>query len=194
MLERTAQPGDVMKESMSVAKTVAWTLMNSETKNKLHKESKKCPFGLHIHCPDGATPKDGPSAGTAITVSIISTLLRVPVLNTVAITGEIDLNGMVGQIGGLDTKIRGAKKAGVKHVLYPSTNANDILLMTKDSKSSPFNDDFKGTPVSTIFDVIPIVFPNLQYQFRNYTSMDSGSPHTPPPTLVTPQQHNYNYI
>lgn len=166
-LELTGQQGDVMKESMSVAKTVAWNLLTEATKAKLHTTSKKKGFGLHIHCPDGGTPKDGPSAGTAITVSILSSLLGIPVNNTIAITGEIDLNGQVCQIGGLDTKVRGAKKAGVSTVLFPKSNAHDLQCIQK--HYTPFVEGvFDYTMVETIWDVLPFVFPGYEYGFVRF--------------------------
>lgn len=165
-MELTGQQGDVMKESMSVAKTVAWNLLTEETKSALCEASKANSIGLHVHCPDGGTPKDGPSAGTAITISILSSLLKCPVNNKVSITGEIDLNGQVCQIGGLDTKVRGAKKAGVQTVLFPSSNAHDLQMIKK--HYNPFNDDFKYAMVDTIWDVLPYVFPGLGYAFVNF--------------------------
>ena len=166
-LELTGQQGDVMKESMSVAKTVAWNLLTDDSKNTLYGRSKESSFGLHIHCPDGGTPKDGPSAGTAITISIISALLNIPVNNKVAITGEIDLNGQVCQIGGLDTKIRGAKKAGVELVLFPKTNEHDLKTIKK--HYSPFHDGkLEYKMVETIWDVLPFVFPNIKYTFHQF--------------------------
>ena len=165
-MELTGQQGDVMKESMSVAKTVAWNLLTEETKSALCEVSKANSIGLHVHCPDGGTPKDGPSAGTAITISILSSLLKCPVNNKIAITGEIDLNGQVCQIGGLDTKVRGAKKAGVQTVLFPSSNAHDLQMIKK--HYNPFNDDFKYAMVDTIWDVLPYVFPGLGYAFVNF--------------------------
>ena len=77
-----------MKESMSVAKTLALNLIPDNILQKVKDEKNK--FGIHIHCPAGATPKDGPSAGTAIT-AIVSLLCNIPILNTIALTGEIDL-------------------------------------------------------------------------------------------------------
>ena len=166
-LELTGKQGDVMKESMSVAKTVAWNMLTDATKNELYERSKEKSFGLHIHCPDGGTPKDGPSAGTAITVCILSSLLELQVDNTVAITGEIDLNGQVCQIGGLDTKIRGAKKAGVKKVLFPKTNAHDLQSIKK--HYSPFADNMlEYVMVETIWDVLPHVFTTKKYPFQSF--------------------------
>ena len=166
-LELTGKQGDVMKESMSVAKTVAWNMLTDMTRNELYERSKEKSFGLHIHCPDGGTPKDGPSAGTAITICILSSLLELAVDNTVAITGEIDLNGQVCQIGGLDTKIRGAKKAGVKKVLFPKTNAHDLQSIMK--HYSPFADhQLEYVMVETIWDVLPHVFKTANYPFQMF--------------------------
>ena len=170
-LELTGQQGDVMKESMAVAKTVAWNLLQSETQNEIFERSKTNGVGLHVHCPDGGTPKDGPSAGTAITISILSCLLNEPVCNTVAITGEIDLNGRVRQIGGLDTKIAGAHKAGVSKVLFPTANANDYRRLTlgRSISSEELRSlDVERVQIDTIWDVLPHVFPNVDYEFRRY--------------------------
>ena len=165
-LELTGHQGNVMKESMSVAKTVAWNLLTKLTKNELHEESKTNSFGLHLHCPDGGTPKDGPSAGAAITISIVSCLLKIPVNNLVSMTGEIDLNGQVCQIGGLETKIRGAKKAGVKKVLVPKSNEHDMIYILQNDP--PFDNSFEFVYVENIWDVIPHVFPDSEYDFVKF--------------------------
>jgi ATP-dependent Lon protease len=168
-LELTGQQGDVMKESMAVARTVAWNLLNASDKKTIYNASKKgSGTGLHIHCPEGGTPKDGPSAGAAITTSIVSCLLKIPVCNTVAMTGEIDLNGQICQIGGLETKIRGAKKAGVTKIIVPRANTHDIHSMCTNDES-PFAD---GTVsyviVDTIWDVLAHVFPDSTYDFTRF--------------------------
>ena len=105
-LNLTGQQGKTMKESMEVGKkTVAWNLLTQEQKDEVNSQS---PFGLHIHCPEGATPKDGPSADGAITLTIYSQLLNKKIDNTYALTGEIRLmNGQISKIGGLDLKIEG---------------------------------------------------------------------------------------
>jgi ATP-dependent Lon protease len=87
-------------------------------------EETKCQ-GLHIHCPEGAVSKDGPSAGTAITIAIYSLFNKKPIRNTIAITGEINLQGYVTAIGGLDLKILGGIRAGVTKFLYPESNHRD---------------------------------------------------------------------
>jgi len=126
-LQLTGLQGGVMKESMNVAKTLAWNLTNTESKKKLlkHFEETKCQ-GLHIHCPEGAISKDGPSAGAAITTAIYSLFNEIQIKNDLAITGEISLSGEITAIGGLELKIIGGIKAGVKTFLYPKANARDF--------------------------------------------------------------------
>jgi endopeptidase La len=153
-LELTGQQGDVMQESMRCAKTVAWNIISDAQKKKLNEEWKNFGnTGIHIHCPDGATPKDGPSAGAAITTAIISLLMKQKVNNKIAMTGEINLKGQVTQIGGLREKLNGAKKAGVKHVLIPRDNMKDLQKI-KSSGNSPLDNTFKITPVDNIWDVL----------------------------------------
>ena len=122
-LRLTGMQGDVMKESMNVAKTLAWNLLTqSERASCLERFEKTKEQGIHIHCPDGATPKDGPSAGAAITSVIYSLLSGKSIRNDVAMTGEIHLQGKITEIGGLEQKILGGIKAGVKKFFYPLSN------------------------------------------------------------------------
>lgn len=125
-LKLTGMQGDVMKESMNVAKTLAWSLTDDDIKEELIQKFEKTKTqGIHIHCPEGAVPKDGPSAGTAITVTLYSLLNNKKIKNTIAITGEINLQGRVTAIGGLDLKILGGLRAGVKTFLFPKDNEKD---------------------------------------------------------------------
>jgi len=124
-LELTGQQGDVMKESMLCAKTLAINLLDENEKISFDDNFKNKAFGLHIHCPETATPKDGPSAGIAITTAIYSVLTNKYIKNDYAMTGEVDLVGNVKAIGGLEYKIIGAIKAGVKHILVPEENRED---------------------------------------------------------------------
>jgi ATP-dependent Lon protease len=132
-LRLTGMQGDVMKESMNVAKSLAWSLLSDETRAKcLERFEKTKEQGLHIHCPDGATPKDGPSAGAAITAAIYSLFSERPIKNDVAMTGEINLQGEITEIGGLEQKIFGGTKAGINTFLYPVSNQRDFdKLKTK---------------------------------------------------------------
>ena len=119
--------GDVMKESMSVAKTLALSLLSTDELKTLTKELEESKLqGIHIHIPEGATPKDGPSAGAAITIVLYSLLTKRKIKNNTAITGEICLQGKISAIGGLDLKIIGGMRAGVTTFLYPKTNAKDF--------------------------------------------------------------------
>lgn len=152
-LKLTGMQGDVMKESMNVAKTLAFSLCDEETQKRIVEEYKN--KGIHVHTPDGATNKDGPSAGTAETTAIYSLLTNRPIINTVAITGEMDLNGNVTAIGGLEHKIDGGIRAGVTKFLFPKENAkefNDYM----EKHTPPANIQF--VEISTIREVFPHVF------------------------------------
>ena len=123
-LKLTGTQGDVMKESMNVALTLAYNLSPDTIKVAI--TTNQTGSGIHIHCPDGSTPKDGPSAGTAITTTLYSLFNNRKIKNTIAITGEITLDGNVTAIGGLDLKILGGIKAGVKEFIYPKENEKDF--------------------------------------------------------------------
>ena len=154
-LQTTGSLEKVISESMGVAKTVAWNLLNDKEQKKIIKKFTNT--GLHIHCPDGSTTKDGPSAGTAITCAIYSLLTEKPIKNDIAITGEIDLDGNVTAIGGLDAKLNGAKKAGIRLVLVPEENKRDIDIL-KDKFPELFDDNFRLEFVNRINQVLNIVF------------------------------------
>ena len=156
-LELTGQQGDVMKESMKVAKTIVTNLLPKDILKNIHKDmDENGPFGLHIHCPEGATPKDGPSAGGAITLTILSQLTGIPIKNTVAMTGEIILKGNIRAIGGLQSKLEGAKMAGCNLVVIPKENEKDYNKIKEDGFE--FNEKFKVVTVSNIYEAIPYVF------------------------------------
>jgi ATP-dependent Lon protease len=159
-LKLTGLQGDVMKESMNVAKTLAWKLTKLSQQKKLCKEFEKTKLqGIHIHCPEGATPKDGPSAGTAITIAIYSLLNKKKIKKDIAITGEINLQGRVSAIGGLELKILGGIKAGVKMFIYPEENNKDYKKFIEKYKDKKvLNDDISFTAVKNITEVLDIVF------------------------------------
>ena len=158
-LKLTGMQGDVMKESMNVAKTLAWSLCEPEVciKNVDYYEKTKSQ-GLHIHCPEGATPKDGPSAGTAITIALHSLFNSKKIRNDIAITGEITLDGSITAIGGLDLKIMGGIKAGIKHFIYPKENNKDFNLFHEKYCEKIKFDDYKFTQVDSIHDVFDLVY------------------------------------
>lgn len=158
-LKLTGMQGDVMKESMSIAKTLAWSLTSSAKQISLVEKFDKTKIqGIHIHCPEGAVPKDGPSAGTAITVAIYSILNNKPIKNNVAITGEITLQGDVTAIGGLDLKILGGMKANVTTFIFPKENENNYNKFKEKYDKDGFLDDITFIPVSNIKEVLKLVF------------------------------------
>ena len=154
-LELTGQQGDVMKESVKCARTIAWNLLTPIQQQELKKEWKeKDAWGIHVHCPEAATPKDGPSAGCAITLAIYSLLLKRPVKHNIAMTGEIDLNGKALKIGGLDMKIDGAKMAGVECVICPEANKDDIEWIIRNNPA--LLDNIQIKMVTNIKEIIEI--------------------------------------
>ena len=158
-LKLTGLQGDVMKESMNVAKTLAWKLTNRANKTKFIELTKKTKMqGIHIHCPEGATPKDGPSAGTAITVAFYSMLNHRKIKNTIAITGEITLQGKVTAIGGLTLKILGGIRAGVKEFIFPKQNEKAFNKFMEKYGEKDIVKNIIFHPVSTINEVLDLVF------------------------------------
>ena len=153
-LNITGKQGEVMKESVDYAMKIAFTLLTNEEQEKIIEDSKnKKTFGLHIHTPDAATPKDGPSAGAAITLAIYSVLSGKKINNKVAMTGEIDLCKKITAIGGVDAKLNGAKLSGVTTVLIPKENKEDLEKMRR-SGLSPEDDNFKIIFVEHIDEVL----------------------------------------
>ena len=127
-MKYTGKQGDVMKESVQCSFTAAIEYIK---RNKLIKDIDKHILtkfknGFHIHTPSTATPKDGPSAGCAFTSAFISRILNKPIKNDIAMTGEIELTGKITKIGGLNFKLFGAKKAGVKVVYVSNDNIKDV--------------------------------------------------------------------
>ena len=162
----TGKQGDVMKESMNCSRTLAWNIIPDKVKVMISEEGKKNKWSFHIHCPDTSTPKDGPSAGAAITLALISLLTNTPILNTVALTGEIDLNGNVNQIGGLGSKIEGGKKAGVKLLLYPESNNQDIDIIKNNEPQILENIELR--PVNNIWEVLELCLVENDIKFNKY--------------------------
>lgn len=156
-LKLTGMQGDVMKESMEVAKTLAFSLTSDKNKSKINKNISNNNLGIHIHCPEGSVPKDGPSAGTAITVTIYSLINNLKIKHNIGITGEINLQGHITAIGGLDLKILGGVKAGVKEFVFPKEN-NDDFIKIKEKYGEKELKGIKFHEVDHISEVLKLVF------------------------------------
>ena len=131
VITRTGSLGDVMKESVEAARTV----VRSRARMLGIKDEAFEKRDIHIHVPDGATPKDGPSAGAAMTTAFVSALTGIPVRGDVAMTGEITLRGEVTAIGGLKEKLLAALRGGIKTVLIPEENMKDLQEIPDNVKS-----------------------------------------------------------
>ena len=144
-IRTTGKLGDVMKESIDAASSFVRSRAVSYGIEPPIFQRKD----IHVHVPEGATPKDGPSAGIAITTSIISSITGVPVSKDVAMTGEVTLRGNVLQIGGLKEKLLAAHRAGIKTVLIPNENKKDLTEIPEIIKKS-----INIIPVSTVDEVL----------------------------------------
>jgi ATP-dependent Lon protease len=130
-VQRTGSLGDVMKESVEAARTV----VRARARRLGIRDEIFEKTDLHVHFPEGATPKDGPSAGIAITTSIVSAMSGIPVRADVAMTGEITLRGEVLAIGGLKEKLLAAHRGGIKTVLIPEENVKDLAEIPDNVKN-----------------------------------------------------------
>jgi ATP-dependent Lon protease len=144
---RTGSLGDVMKESVEAARTV----VRSRARSLGIKDDVFEKKDVHVHVPDGATPKDGPSAGAAMTTAIVSAMTGIPVRADVAMTGEITLRGEVTAIGGLKEKLLAALRGGIKTVLIPEENTKDLQDIPENVKN-----DLEIVPVKWIDKVLEV--------------------------------------
>ncbi|WP_180683485.1 endopeptidase La [Tepidicella baoligensis] len=149
---RTGQLGDVMKESVEAARTV----VRSRARNLGIKDEVFEKKDIHIHVPDGATPKDGPSAGAAMTTAMVSALTGIPVRADVAMTGEITLRGEVTAIGGLKEKLLAALRGGIKTVIIPEDNVKDLAEIPDNVKQG-----LEIVPVKWIDQVLELALERL---------------------------------
>ena len=146
-MQITGKLGEVMQESVKAAK--------SYVRSRSLEYGVIPPFfdkkDFHIHVPEGATPKDGPSAGIAMVTSIVSSITKIPVNKEIAMTGEVTVTGQVLAIGGLKEKLLAAHRAGIKQVLIPKDNEKDLVDMPQKIK-----DDIKITPIAVVDEVLKI--------------------------------------
>ena len=143
----TGQLGDVMKESAQIA--ISFIRAHADELGILTSKLQKT--DIHIHLPEGAYPKDGPSAGVTLVSSLVSALTGIPVRKDIAMTGEITLRGLVLQIGGLKEKLLAAKRAGITEVIIPKDNEKDLVEVPEEIKKQ-----IKITPVERLEEVVKI--------------------------------------
>ena len=164
-MQITGKLGEVMQESVKAAKSYV--------------RSKSLDYGVippffdkkdfHIHVPEGATPKDGPSAGIAMVTSIVSSITKIPVNKEIAMTGEVTVTGQVLAIGGLKEKLLAAHRAGIKQVLIPKDNEKDLVDMPQKIK-----DDIKITPIAVVDEVLKIAL-TKEFKKVEWTEIDNVS-------------------
>ena len=143
----TGKLGDVMKESVQAAESFVKSRSHLFGVRTSHYEKRD----IHVHVPEGATPKDGPSAGVGMVTSIVSVLTGIPVRRDVAMTGEVTLRGRVLPIGGLKEKLLAALRGGIKTVIIPSENVKDLADIPESVKTA-----LKIVPVSQVEEVLTI--------------------------------------
>ena len=153
----TGRLGDVIKESAQAA--LSW-IRTREKKLGLEDNLFEN-HDIHIHFPEGATPKDGPSAGITLVASLVSLLTGTPIRSRLAMTGEITLRGKVLPIGGLKEKVLAARRAGVRDVIIPAGNIYDL-----DELQPEVRRDIEFHPIERIEEMLPVAFPKLVAKFR----------------------------
>jgi ATP-dependent Lon protease len=156
-LKLTGSQGDVMRESMNVALTMAWDLTTEINKNIHIEKNKISSYGVHIHCPDCSTQKNGPSALAAVTVVIYSLLNNIKIKNNFAVTGEMNMEGDIMEIGGLELKILGGIKSGIKEFIFPVDNKIDYETFIEKYKNNNLIKDIKFHSVTTINEIFMLI-------------------------------------
>jgi endopeptidase La len=188
-LEITGKQGKVMKESVNFAWTIAKNCIKTNIVNNFYRNNHG---GIHVHTPEGAVSKDGPSAGAAFATAFISRITGFPIKRDIAMTGEISIGGYITAIGGLEYKLNGAKIAGVKLVFVCEQNFDDLVKILETNKNlfniiNPYKNkkaklflnkngankknkdvEFKVMIINSIYDIIPYVLIDPEYVKREY--------------------------
>ncbi|KAI1075616.1 ATP-dependent protease La [Whalleya microplaca] len=157
-LEITGNLKTVMKESSTIAYSFAKAVMAKEFSSNHFFDRAK----IHVHVPEGAVQKDGPSAGVTMATSLLSLALDTPIDPTIAMTGELTLTGKVLRIGGLREKTVAARRAGCKTIFFPEDNMSDWLELPENIKEG-----IEGRPASWYGDIFKLVFPNIDRKQAN---------------------------
>ena len=178
-LINTGQLGDVMKESIQAASTI----VRSRAKSLGIDEEFHQKLDLHVHVPEGATPKDGPSAGVGMTTALVSALTQIPVKANVAMTGEITLRGEVLSIGGLKEKLLAAHRGGIATVIIPEENSKDLVEIPKNIKEK-----LNIIPVKWIDQVLEIALEKMPDLAPK--EPETGTVKTPPVSEKSPLETN----
>ncbi|MCD8139666.1 MAG: endopeptidase La [Planctomycetaceae bacterium] len=153
----TGRLGDVIKESAQAA--LSW-IRTREVKLGLE-ESFFENYDIHIHFPEGATPKDGPSAGITLVAALVSLLTQTPIRSRLAMTGEITLRGKVLPVGGIKEKVLAARRAGIKDIIIPAGNIHDL-----DELQPEVRRDIEFHSIDKIEEMLPVAFPRLVQRFE----------------------------
>jgi len=162
-LEENSEKVAEVTKSVQKFEKISEKLQNlpEDIKKKISDDSN---FGIHLHCPEASTPKDGPSAGGALTLAVVSLFTQINVKNTIGLTGEIDIKGNITKIGGLDLKIDGGKYAGLKTIIVPMENKNDYDLIKKNNPH--ILEDIEIIFVSHIKEIIELALEDNELEFN----------------------------
>ena len=167
-MKSTGKLGDVMKESIDAASS--FVRSRSPSFGIIPTLFDK--YDIHVHVPEGATPKDGPSAGIAMVTSIVSMLTETPIRRDVAMTGEVTLRGNVLPIGGLKEKLLAALRGGIKTVIIPDENVKDLAEIPDNVKN-----DLEIIPVTTVSEVLQVALSeklqSIEWDFAEYENSDN---------------------
>jgi len=166
-MKSTGKLGEVMKESIDAASS--FVRSRSPSFGIIPTLFDK--YDIHVHVPEGATPKDGPSAGIAMVTSIVSMLSETPIRKDVAMTGEVTLRGNVLPIGGLKEKLLAALRGGIKTVIIPNENAKDLVDIPDNVKN-----ELEIIPVTSVEEVLRVALierlKSIDWDFSDYEKSD----------------------